>query len=199
VTETPFSYDALDELLRGDGHNDYIGMSAIDGMIAALVAGPEAVPADEWLPLIFAGHRPSRVKGSSESRAGLTIAARYDEVERTLAQQPSAYQPILMHDLGQFILRPWALGFMMGMSTRQDAWLPVLLKKRLALAPILACSELGRPMLPDLSATDIERVAAKDPSQVAAVVTTIKRFHKNGKHKQNIKTPRVRSTEHRRR
>jgi yecA family protein len=188
VTETPFRYDELDELLRGDGHNDYIGLSAIDGMIAAFVAGPEAVPAEEWLPMIFAGHSPSCVKGSPESRATTTIIARYDEVERTLALRPPIYQPILMHDLGQFILRPWAIGFMMGLSTRRDAWLPVLLKKRLMLAPLLACSELGRPMLPDLSATEVDDVAAKDPSQIAAIVVAVLHFHKNGQHQRKTST-----------
>lgn len=190
MTDTPFSYDELDELLRGDGHNDFIGLSTIDGMIAALVAGPAAVPEDEWLPMIFAGRRPSTVKGSPESRAAATIIARYVEVEWTLARQPLTYQPILMHHLGQFILRPWAIGFMMGLSTRRNAWLPILLKKRLELAPILACSELGKPMLPDLSAIEIDRVAAKDPSQIAAVVIAIMRFPKAERHRRKTSTSR---------
>ena len=50
MIDTPFSYDELDELLRGDGDNDFIGLSSIDGMIAALVAGPAVVPPAEWLP-----------------------------------------------------------------------------------------------------------------------------------------------------
>ena len=36
----PFSYDEVDEYLRGGGHHDAVGMSAIDGLIAALVAAP---------------------------------------------------------------------------------------------------------------------------------------------------------------
>jgi hypothetical protein len=40
-----FTYDELDELFRGKGGPDgNVGMSSIDGMIAALVAGPSFIP-----------------------------------------------------------------------------------------------------------------------------------------------------------
>ena len=35
-----FAYAELDEILRGAGRTGAIGMSAIDGLIAALVAAP---------------------------------------------------------------------------------------------------------------------------------------------------------------
>ena len=50
-----FTYTELDEILRGSGHTGAIGMSAIDGLIAALVAAPSFVHPDEWIPLIFGG------------------------------------------------------------------------------------------------------------------------------------------------
>jgi uncharacterized protein len=59
MNETPFTYDELDEIFRGDGQNNFIGLSTIDGLIAALVAGPAVVPEAWWLPEIFAGHMPS--------------------------------------------------------------------------------------------------------------------------------------------
>lgn len=183
MIDTPFSYDELDEILRGDGDNDFIGLSSIDGMIAALVAGPAVVPPAKWLPLIFAGHSPSMIKGTPESRAVATIMARYAEVEHQLLHQPSSYRPILMHHLGQFVLRPWAIGFMMGASTLQNAWFPVLTKKRMEMAPLLACCEIGSPMLPELSRKEIERVAAKHPAEIAAIVITAMNFHKPGRSK----------------
>jgi len=50
----------------GDGG---IGMSAIDGLIAALVAAPSFVRPDEWVPLIFAGRPPAMHENSFEHRA----------------------------------------------------------------------------------------------------------------------------------
>jgi hypothetical protein len=40
MTASVYSHDELDAILRGDGRGDVIGMSAIDGLIAALAAGP---------------------------------------------------------------------------------------------------------------------------------------------------------------
>ena len=191
MIDTPFSYDELDELLCGDGHNDFIGLSSIDGMIAALVAGPAVVPPAKWLPIIFAGHGPSTTKGTPESRAVATIMARYAEVERDLLHQPSSYRPILMHHLGQFILRPWAIGFMMGASTLQHAWFPVLTKKRAEMAPLLACCEIGSPMLPELSRKEIAQVAAQHPADIARIVITVMNFHKADRlHQKTDTSPR---------
>ena len=65
---TNASYAELDEILRGTGRDGAIGMSAIDGLIAALVAAPSFVHPDEWVPLIFGGRRPAMHENSSEHR-----------------------------------------------------------------------------------------------------------------------------------
>ena len=71
---TAFTYDELDGILRGaGGHDGAIGMSAIDGLIAALVAAPTFVHPDEWVPLIFGGRRPRMGEGSPEERAVRTV------------------------------------------------------------------------------------------------------------------------------
>jgi len=189
VIETPFSYDELDEILRGNGDNDFIGLSSIDGMIAALVAGPAVVPPCEWLPTIFNGHSPSTIKGTPESRAVATIMARYAEVEQELLHQPESYQPILMHHLGQLIVQPWAIGFMMGASTLQNAWLPVLTKKRVEMAPLLACCEVGSPMLSEQSRKQMDKVAAKSPAEIAGIVVLVMNFHKADRSKHNTSGP----------
>jgi uncharacterized protein len=93
--EPGFTYDELDEILRGTGRNDAVGMSAIDGLIAALVAAPCFVHPDEWVPLIFGGKRPRMREASVEQRAVRTIFNRYNEVSTTLGEQPHAYRPIV--------------------------------------------------------------------------------------------------------
>lgn len=179
MNDVPYTYDELDEILRGDGHNDFIGLSAIDGLIAALVAGPAFVPRDEWLPMVFAGHMPSTVEGSSSSRAAATIMARYAEVEQVLAERPLTYEPIFMHHLGQLVVGPWAIGFMIGLSTRRDEWIPILTSPtRVKMAPILASSEIGRPMLlPDMPDGEVAKIAADAPSQIGPAVVTVSCFH----------------------
>src|SRR5271167_4568503 len=93
-----FTYAELDEILRGTGHTGAIGMSAIDGLIAALVAAPSFVHPDEWIPLIFGGRQPPLHENGPELRTVKTIFNRYNEVSETLADQPQTYRPIFMTD-----------------------------------------------------------------------------------------------------
>ena len=94
----PYSYDELDEIFRGDGRSGNIGISAIDGTIAALVAGPAFVHPDECLPIIFAGRVPAAIEGTPEHLAVNTIFNRYNEVSITLADNPPASLPSYVHE-----------------------------------------------------------------------------------------------------
>ena len=82
-----FTYAELDEILRGSGHSGAIGMSAIDGLIAALVAAPSFVHPDEWVPLVFGGHQPALDENNPELRVVKTIFNRYNEVSDILADR----------------------------------------------------------------------------------------------------------------
>ena len=58
MTETLFTYDEADVILRGDGHSDFVGINAVDGLIAAVAAGPAFIPTHEWLPQVFGKRTP---------------------------------------------------------------------------------------------------------------------------------------------
>lgn len=66
-------YDELDEILRGDGRSGYVGLSAIDVLIAAVVAGPRVLPSTTWLPPIFGNEMP----GSSLVRSMSAWSTRF--------------------------------------------------------------------------------------------------------------------------
>jgi uncharacterized protein len=168
-----FTYAELDEVLRGDGHADAIGMSAIDGLIAALVAAPSFVHPDEWIPLIFGGRQPPLHEGSPELRIVRTIFNRYNEVSETLAEKPQAYRPILMiDDDGSIVARDWAIGFTLGIRLRSDAWTKyILLTKHLpVLIPILVYCEGDLDLLPDMPAAEKRQRQATAHQQIAGAV-----------------------------
>lgn len=156
-----FTYAELDEMLRGAGGPDgAIGMSAIDGLIAALVAAPVFVHPDEWVPLIFGGCRPRIYEGSVEERAVRTVFNRYNEVSTALGERPDAYRPIFMtDDNGDVVVRHWAVGFMLGVGLRSDDWAASILltENRKLLAPILVHHELAADLLPELPAAEQRR------------------------------------------
>jgi IS66 C-terminal element/Uncharacterised protein family (UPF0149) len=113
-----FAYAELDEILRGAGRTGAIGMSAIEGLIAALVAAPSFVHPEEWIPLIFGGRQPLH-ENSPELRAVKTIFNRYNEVSET--DWPPAYRPIFMvDDDGSIIAHDWTVGFAQETPRRRE-------------------------------------------------------------------------------
>ena len=168
-----FTYAELDEILRGTGRNGAIGISAIDGLIAALVAAPSFVHPDEWIPLIFGARQPPLHENSPELRAVKTIFNRYNEVSETLADRPAAYRPIFMvDDDGSIVARDWAVGFALGIGLRSEAWGKriLLTKHREVLIPILVCCEGEFDLLPEIPATEKRRRQATAHEQIAQAV-----------------------------
>ena len=168
-----FSYAELDEILRGTGRTGAIGMSAIDGLIAALVAAPSFAHPDEWIPLIFGGRQPPLDENSPELRAVKTIFNRYNEVSDTLADRPQAYRPIFMtDDDGSIVARDWAVGFMLGIGLRSKEWgrCILLTQHRQVLVPILVYCEGELDLLPDMPAVEKRRRQATAHAEIAQAV-----------------------------
>jgi yecA family protein len=168
-----FTYAELDEILCGTGRNGAIGISAIDGLIAALVAAPSFVHPDEWIPLIFGGRQPPLHENSPKLRAVKTIFTRYNEVSETLADRPAAYRPIFMvDDDGRIVARDWAVGFVLGIGLRSEAWGKriLLTKHREVLIPILVYCEGELDLLPEMPATEKRRHQATAHEQIAQAV-----------------------------
>jgi yecA family protein len=167
-----FAYAELDEILRGAGRTGAIGMSAIDGLIAALVAAPSFVHPEEWIPLIFGGRQPLH-ENSPELHAVKTIFNRYNEVSETLADWPPAYRPIFMvDDDGSIIARDWAVGFALGIGLRSKEWGECILltEHRQALVPILVYCEGELDLLPDMPAAEKRRRQATAHAEIAHAV-----------------------------
>jgi yecA family protein len=168
-----FTYVELDEILRGTGRTGAIGMSAIDGLIAALVAAPSFVHPDEWIPLIFGGRQPPLHENSPELRAVKTIFDRYNEVSETLADQAQAYRPIFMtDDDGSIVARDWAAGFVLGIGLRSKEWGRCILitEHRQVLIPILVYCEGELDLLPDIPAAEKRRRQATAHAEIARAV-----------------------------
>jgi len=168
-----FTYAELDEILRGTGRAGAIGISAIDGLIAALVAAPCFVHPDEWIPLIFGGRQPPLHENSPELRAVKTIFNRYNEVSEILADRPDAYRPIFMvDDDGSILARDWAVGFALGIGLRSGDWGQriLLTKHRDVLTPILVYCDPSIDLLPDMAAAEKRRRQATAHEQIAQAV-----------------------------
>ena len=111
-------------------------VSAVDGLIAGIVAGPEPVEPAEWTRLIF-GARPPGEDGDAALQA---VLDRHAAVAKILAAAPAGYAPLLMRtDEGVVLAQDWAAGFLAAVRLRLEAW-----------RPLLEAAETGGPLLPIL-------------------------------------------------
>jgi uncharacterized protein len=98
-------------------------VSAVDGLIAGIVIGPEPVEPEEWTRLIF-GARPLGPDGEAALQA---VLDRHDAVAKILAEAPASYAPLFMRtDEGVVLAQDWAAGFLAAVRLRLEAWRPLL-------------------------------------------------------------------------
>lgn len=165
------SYDELDEYLRGDGHNDYVGVSAIDGLIAAVVAGPVKILPNIWLPHVFGGSIPQTTPGSIEERLVNTVLNRHDEVERLLRDAPGHYYPMFMNHKGKTGVSHWAIGFALGLGLGGEAWASILLQMpKPVIAPIMAVNPQLAKLLLRLSPQERRKIKATAHHHISSAV-----------------------------
>ena len=176
VNETLFTYAEADLILRGDGQSDFVGINAIDGLIAAVAAGPAFIASHEWLPQIFGKRNPLQTSGTPEHRLTRTILHRHDEVVEILACRPEAYLPLLLNAEGRVVTTDWSIGFLLGVGMRSAAWGPLMISDfGRTLAPILAVNPMGRDLMLGVSQAEIERIAATAHDTIAGAVVALYR------------------------
>jgi uncharacterized protein len=97
--------------------------SAVDGFLAAMLAGPVWISPEEWLPRIFGAREPKWLDLDEAERVCDVIRARYEQVERQLEETPDSYVPIFrtLHD-GSVVAADWARGFHIGVEMRSPLW-----------------------------------------------------------------------------
>jgi yecA family protein len=150
-----------------------VGISAIDGLIAAVVAGPAAMEPSVWLPEVF-GKTPLQTPGTPQHRLMRTVLHRHDEVREILAQRPHAYLPIFMRDQGQTFTEDWTIGFMLGVGLRDKAWTRILTSSfRAGLAPIFSVHPIGRQLMPDVPDAELDKIKATACDTIGPAVVAL--------------------------
>jgi uncharacterized protein len=93
-----------------------------DGVITAVIVGPEHVPFSEWLPSVAA---PSDASVSEEDSwlAEAAMRLQHDKILKSLGSRAGEYEPFFWeNDEGRLITRDWAVGFLTGIRLRENAW-----------------------------------------------------------------------------
>jgi uncharacterized protein len=123
-------------------------LSELDGFMAGVIAGPESVDPDAWLPLVWDNDEPAFADAAEAELVLDTIGARYQEIAAGLDATPPAYTPVFWEDLGgTTITEDWAAGFMQAVALHPRSWGAILSRDETAslLIPIAAIAGLALP------------------------------------------------------
>ena len=132
-------------------------VSAIDGLCAALVVGPERIATDDWLRVIFGPSLPTTPMGLAAVQA---VLDHRKAVHRALhIDQGRRWSPLYMRtDDGTVLAQPWAAGFIFALKRWPVAWRPMFERgdHTALMLPIIACS----------AAEEVEKLIADRPKDI---------------------------------
>ena len=154
-------------------------LSELDGFLAGLVVGPDPVPSDEWLPMVWDEEDPEFEDQAEADLILGTMFARYNEINDGLEGGDPGYDPVYWQDYsGRTVVEDWTVGFMRAVGLRRDAWEGVLENTEGAklFIPIVAVASLSSadidPEDIGLSAEDMEDLMAHADTVLAACVAS---------------------------
>jgi uncharacterized protein len=144
----PIDLAALDRYLCSDrAPGNCMGLSDLDGFLTAIVIGPEAVPQDEWMPVIWDDEEPE-FESEAEARTILgSIIGRHDQIAAGFGSDPEQFNPIFWPSPdGKLVVTDWAAGFLEAIALHQMAWEPLVSHRRAKtlLEPLLILGDDGK-------------------------------------------------------
>ena len=110
-------------------------LSYLNGLATAVIVGPEAVPAAEWIGCFLEGAEDTGAEG--DSLLATIMMVEHGKIVQNLKGRGS-YEPHFWEDRdGNLVTRDWAGGFLAGIHLRDEAWKPYLEGKGRVLTAML--------------------------------------------------------------
>ncbi len=158
-------------------------LSELDGFLAGLAVGPDPVPTEEWLPMVWDDEDPEFEDQAEADLILGTMFARYNEIVEGLDADDSGYDPVYWQDAtGRTVVEDWAVGFMRAVGMRRPAWEGVLETADGArlFIPIVALASLSSddidPEDIGISTPDMDELLAHAESVLVACVIGLHAF-----------------------
>jgi uncharacterized protein len=117
----------LDEELLTLGEETML-LEELDGFIAGLLACPELISPNDWLPIVWNRDSPDRqpvFEGLDHVNRVLgLVMEHYNNIARTLKERPDLYRPLFSVDTrnGDILWELWIEGFERAIALRPAAW-----------------------------------------------------------------------------
>ncbi len=137
--DTPLNddeWDILEEfLIEQKDITPFTTMSALDGFLTAVVSGPEMIPPNEWLAVVFGGDMEApQWKSDEQPQDIIALLLRLmNSIATILSETPNYFSPLFLayreddengKPLGQevVIVDEWCHGYMQGFMLSGNAW-----------------------------------------------------------------------------
>ena len=107
---------------KEDFEGKMAGLAYGNGLMTAIIAGPEPVPQTEWLPMLLDSADGALDEEDTRLLTGM-ILAQYGGIIKSLRSRSKPYEPLFWKNgEGRLITSDWAEGFLDGMRLREEPW-----------------------------------------------------------------------------
>jgi uncharacterized protein len=135
MADTPLNddeYETLDDLLTGIGAQS-MDVSKLEGFLTAIVAGPNEIAQETWLPKVWGG-------GDSSEAAAALVLRHYHYMREWMKKDPGSFEPIYECG-GAWTAAAWCAGFVEGVQLDADGWAPLRASQPALLLPFQRVDE----------------------------------------------------------
>lgn len=128
VLKNPQVLEDLAQLVDSDedAEQGVAHLSYSNGLMTAVIIGPEFISSSEWLPLIV---DQASTQDDLDLRLTVTelVLFEYDKILESLKADQKVYEPFFWKDSNQHIVtKDWAEGFFAGVGLRANSWATLL-------------------------------------------------------------------------
>lgn len=122
-------YDELESfLLSLEIEEAVLNMSEFDGLVTAIVSGPELILPSDWLPVVLGREDSSPAIQNPEDFSRLTslMMRHLNTTAATLLEEPQSFEPWFMENsvdgTNFLVVDDWCIGYMKGVMLRPEPW-----------------------------------------------------------------------------
>jgi uncharacterized protein len=126
---TDAEFERLSGVVERFGDKRAMNLERLDGLLAALICGPDIVPPSEYLPVIWGGHMVLEDTFGAQPilQDFLSLIMPHWNVIADTLHSGDVYLPLLLEDEpGVSRGNDWANGFLRGMELRREDWVALL-------------------------------------------------------------------------
>ena len=150
-----FLLDRIDENADTEGKDEGIlGLSDLDGLLAAVVSGPNLIPPSQWLPAVWGDFEPEWESEKETQKVMMLMIDIMNSTALTLMESPEDFEPLFLErvvdDKTYTIVDEWCEGYMRGVSLAQELWDSAGLEMQILLRPIKGFTHLTNWQAHDL-------------------------------------------------